>query len=103
MSYTPARYPAIRHCEKPKYRYYNSAPYHALNHALQLLRFVHDNCQEFQTNNLNRYLEDATLLSYVEGRIDWDDTREYIKTEEQKWLRKSKKYALYGDEPFRIK
>lgn len=78
-------------------------PYHALNHALRLLRFVHDNCPEFDCSVLNRYLEDATLVSYVEGKLDWDATREYIKTEEQKWLRKSKKFALYGDEPWRVK
>ncbi len=52
---------------------------------------------------MNRYLEDATLMNYVQGRIGWDDTREYIKAEEQKWLRKSKKYTLYGDDPYRIK
>ncbi|MBQ0024884.1 MAG: DUF1343 domain-containing protein [Bacteroidales bacterium] len=78
-------------------------PYHALNHALQLLRFVHDNCPEFKCEELNRYLEDATLLSYVEGSLDWESTKEYIKGEEQKWLRKSKKFALYGDEPLRVK
>ena len=79
------------------------ASYHALNHALQLLRFVHENCPEFRCDGLNRYLEDATLVSYAEGRLDWDSTKEYIKAEEQKWLRKSKKYTLYGDDPFRIK
>ena len=79
------------------------AAYHALNHALQLLRFVHDNCPEFRCDSLNRYLEDATLMSYVEGRLGWAETAAYIKTEEQKWLRKSKKYTLYDDDPFRIK
>ncbi len=79
------------------------ATYHALNHALPLLRFVHDTCPEFTDEGLARYLEDATLLSFVEGRLDWESTREYIKAEEQKWLRKSKKYTLYGDDPYRIK
>ena len=79
------------------------AVYHALTHALQLLRFVRETCPEFNDEGLNRYLEDAALLGYVEGRYDWDVTREYIKTEEQKWLRKSKKFTLYGDDPFRIK
>lgn len=79
------------------------APYHALNHALQLLRFVHDNCPQFECGGLNVYLEDANLLNFVEGHIDWDDTKEYIKAEEQKWLRKSKKFTLYGDEPWRVK
>ena len=79
------------------------APYHALNHALQLLRFIHETCPEFTAEGLNRYLEDATLMNYLQGRIGWDDTREFIKAEEQKWLRKSKKYTLYGDDPYRIK
>ena len=79
------------------------ATYHALNHALQLLRFIHDTCPEFRDDNLGRYLEDATLLNFVEGRIAWEPTREYIKTEEQKWLRKSKKFTLYEDDPYRIK
>ena len=79
------------------------ASYHALNHALQIMNFVHANCPEFTCERLNHYLEDAALLSYVEGRIDWESTREYIKGEEQKWLRKSKKYTLYGDDPYRIK
>ena len=79
------------------------AAYHALNHALQLLRFVHETCPQFNADGLGRYLEDATLVNFVEGRLDWEATREYIKTEEQKWLRKSKKYTLYGDDPFRIK
>ncbi len=79
------------------------ASYHALNHALRLLRFVHDSCPEFSSDGLGRYLEDATLLSYVEGRLEWEDIREYIKAEEQKWLRKSKKYTLYEDDPYRIK
>ncbi len=79
------------------------ATYHALNHALQLLRFIHATCPEFTAEGLGRYLEDATLAGYVEGRIDWENTRAYIRTEEQKWLRKSKKYTLYGDDPYRIK
>ena len=79
------------------------ASYHALNHALQLLRFIHDSCPEFTDEGLGRYLEDATLLGYAEGRIAWEPTRDYIKAEEQKWLRKSKKFTLYDDEPFRIK
>lgn len=79
------------------------ASYHALNHALQLLRFIHGSCPEFNGDGLSRYLEDATLLSCIEGRLDWDSAREYIKAEEQKWLRKSKKFTLYGDDPYRIK
>lgn len=77
--------------------------YHALNHALRTMRFIHDTCPEFRCGGLNWYLEDATLMNYIEGSISWKDTAAYIKTEEQKWMRKSKKFLLYGDEPFRIK
>lgn len=77
--------------------------YHAMNHALKIMRFLHGTCEEFRYTNLNRFLEDATLVGFVEGHIDWDAAREYIKAEEQKWLRKSKKFTLYGDEPYRIK
>lgn len=78
-------------------------PYHALNHALRLMRFIRENYPEFDFSNVNKYLEDATLVGYIEGKLDWDETWEYIKAEEQKWLRKSKKFVLYGDETYRIK
>lgn len=79
------------------------APYHALNHTLKTMNFIHGVCPEFKFETLNRYLEDAALMNYIEGGIVWKDAAEYIKSEEQKWMRKSKKYVLYGDEPFRIK
>ena len=78
-------------------------PYHALNHALRLIRFVREECPEFAFDGLHRLLDDEALSCYLEGQVDWDVTSEYIKTEEQKWLRKSKKYALYDDLPWRVK
>lgn len=77
--------------------------YHALNHSLRLMRFLHDNCPEFRTDSLAELLEDEALMCYVRGEVDWDVTREYIKAEEQKWLRKSKKFALYDELPWRVK
>jgi len=77
--------------------------YHALNHALRILRFVHDTCPEFRCDNLASLLLDEALFQYVNGFSDWDVTREYIKGEEQKWLRKSKKFALYDELPWRVK
>lgn len=79
------------------------AEYHAFNHALRLVRFVHDECPDFSFNDMEKYLDDDALMCYLEGKVDWDVTGEYIKSEEQKWLRKSKKYLLYDDAPWRVK
>ena len=47
---------------------------------------------------------DKDLLDFIEGNADWEDTREHIKLEEQKWIKKTRKDLLYQDEPlFRIK
>lgn len=77
--------------------------YHALNHALRAIRFIHDNCPEFRFDGMEALLDDEAMMCYLRGEVDWDVTREYIKAEEQKWLRKSKKYILYGEEPWRVK
>ena len=79
------------------------AQYHAFNHALRLIRFVRENCPEFRFNGMEDLLEDEALMCYLKGEVDWDVTREYIKAEEQKWLRKSKKYLLYDEAPWRVK
>ena len=48
-------------------------------------------------------LSDQLLLDYVNGIVSWEDAREHIKVEEQKWIRKAKKFILYDDQPYRIK
>lgn len=77
--------------------------YHALNHALRLIRFVRDTCPQFKFEGLEFMLDDDVLYNYVSGRIEWEETKEYIKTEEQKWIRKAKKYLLYDEAPWRVK
>lgn len=77
--------------------------YHSFNHALKLIRFVKDNCSQFKFNGIESYLEDDMLLSYLNGDVDWEVTKEYIKAEEQKWIRKAKKYMLYEEAPWRVK
>ena len=37
------------------------------------------------------------------GEAGSQDLVQHVKTEEQKWIRKAKKYLLYDDQPFRIK
>jgi len=77
--------------------------YHAFNHALRLMRFVKEQCPEFEFQGMEELLEDEAIKMYLEGKVDWDVTSEYIKGEEQKWLRKCKKYLLYDDAPWRVK
>ena len=77
--------------------------YHALNHVLKIMRFLHDNCTEFDIEGLKKMLGDEAMMYYIRGEVDWDVTRDYIKAEEQKWLRKSKKYTLYEEDPWRVK
>ena len=49
------------------------------------------------------YLGDAVLEDFVMGRVDWSVLREHIKVEEQKWIRKAKRYQLYEEPLWRIK
>jgi uncharacterized protein YbbC (DUF1343 family) len=78
--------------------------YHALNHALRCIRFIREQFPEqFNYEGLEPILQDNLLMSYVLGELDWEITGEHIKTEEQKWLRKVKKYILYGNSPWRVK
>ncbi|MCI2081616.1 MAG: DUF1343 domain-containing protein [Bacteroidales bacterium] len=80
-------------------------PYHALCHALRCIRYISGNCQEFQEDRSREgiLIGDSILLDYVHGNCEWDDARDHIKAEEQKWIRKAKKYSLYGEQPYRIK
>ena len=49
-------------------------------------------------------MEPKDLIDYVKGNGNWEEIKEHMKVEEQKWIRKSKKFILYPDEQlFRIK
>jgi hypothetical protein len=48
-------------------------------------------------------LSDQVLLDYVNGLVSTEEMREHVKVEEQKWIRKAKKFLLYDDQPYRIK
>lgn len=77
--------------------------YHALNHALRLVRFVHDECPDFEFDGMDALIDDEALMCYMKGEVDWDAASGYIKAEEQKWLRKSKKFLLYDETTWRVK
>ena len=78
--------------------------YNAYQHAVRLIRLIHDNCPEFDFNeSIDEIVGDDLIMAYLQGDCDWETAREYIKTEEQKWLRKAKKYLLYDEPLFRVK
>ncbi len=87
--------------------------YNSLAHSLRLVRCVKDACPSFRflekekdqdKSLIEMLLGDKELLDFAEGKTEWEQTREHIKVEEQKWIKKTKKSLLYEDEPlFRIK
>ena len=48
-------------------------------------------------------MADPDMISYLKGEIPFLALREHVKLEEQKWIRKAKRYSLYEDQPYRIK
>ena len=78
--------------------------YHSLIHTLQLMRYFKERYSEFcLEEGFEAKLSDPTLLAYINGEVPWEDAKEHIKVEEQKWIRKAKKFALYDDLPYRMK
>lgn len=78
--------------------------YHSLLHTLQLMRYFRSRYPEFVTDaNFAAKLSDQVMLDYVNGQISWEELKEHVKVEEQKWIRKAKKFSLYEDLPYRMK
>ncbi len=80
------------------------AEYHSLLHTLQLIRYFKERYSQFSLlSGFEAKLSDPVMMDYINGNIAFQDVREHIKTEEQKWIRKAKRYTLYPDLPYRIK
>ena len=78
--------------------------YHSLMHTLQLLRYFKERYPEFRLEEgFEAKLADPVLLDYINGGLTAEQMREHVKVEEQKWIRKAKKFLLYDDQPYRIK
>lgn len=79
-------------------------PYHSLLHTLELLRFFKEYYPQFRLEDgFKAKLADPQLMDYILGQSSAEELREYVKVQEQKWIRKAKKFLLYEDQPFRIK
>ena len=78
--------------------------YHSLLHTLQLIRYFKERYPEFRLEEgFEARLSDQFILDYINGSVSLEELREHVKVEEQKWMRKAKKYVLYEDQPYRIK
>ena len=104
-SFTPAagRYAGQR-CFGYQIMLQPGAQYHSLMHTLQLIRHFADSYSAFEMNpDLFTKLADPVMEEYLRGRLSFDVVQEHLKTEEQKWIRKARRYLLYDDSPCRIK
>jgi len=80
------------------------AEYHSLLHTVQLIRYFKDRYSQFAfRNDFFDRLGDPVIEEYLKGTITFDIVQEHVKLEEQKWIRKAKRYMLYGEQPYRIK
>lgn len=80
------------------------ANYHSLLHTLQLMRHFSERYSLFEMEpDLFVKLADPVMEEYLKGNITFDIVEEHVKLEEQKWIRKAKRYLLYDDAPIRIK
>lgn len=78
--------------------------YHSLMHTLQLIRYFKERYKEFVLEDgFEAKLSDEVLFAYVNGEVSGEEMREHVKVEEQKWIRKARKFTLYDDMPYRIK
>jgi len=80
------------------------AEYHSLLHTLQMMRWFSERYKEFEiTEALLTKIADPVIAEYLHGGISFDIVQEHVKLEEQKWIRKAKRFLLYEDAPYRIK
>ena len=78
--------------------------YHSILHTLQIMKFFQDHYSMFTIGEeCYARIADPVIEAFLKGQITFDIVREHIKLEEQKWIRKAKRYVLYSDSPCRIK
>lgn len=104
-SFTPAagRYSGER-CFGYQVMLQPGAQYHSLLHTLLLMRHFADRYSSFEMyDDLFVKVADPVIEEYLRGRLTYDVVQEHVKAEEQKWIRKAKRFLLYDDAPYRIK
>ena len=80
------------------------AEYHSFLHTVLLMRSLLARDSRFAFEPLFfRKLADPVVAAYLKEEITYDVVQEHVKGEEQKWIRKAKRYILYDDAPYRMK
>ncbi len=78
--------------------------YPCLLHTLRTMRYMKEHYSQFEfLDGFEARLSDPVIWEFLKGNITFDIVQEHVKGEEQKWIRKAKRYTLYEDAPFRIK
>ena len=104
-SFTPAagRYAGER-CQGFQLMLLPGGTYHSLLHTLHLMRWFREHYSAFEFEPAFWLkLADPVLEAYLKEEISFDVVQEHVKLEEQKWIRKAKRYLLYEDQPYRMK
>lgn len=78
-------------------------PYHSAAHALRIVRQLVADGTGVDVSDMPEVLADEVMASYVGGQASWNDLKEHIKLEEQKWIRKARRYMLYDEQLVRVK
>jgi len=80
------------------------AQYNSFLHTAQLMHWIAERTSRFELSQalLDRIC-DPVVSEYLRGNITFDIVQEHVKGEEQKWIRKAKRFLLYDDAPYRIK
>ena len=78
-------------------------PYHSTAHALRIMRQLVEDGTGVDISGLPTVLGDEVMDAYVRGDVSWSGLFEHIKLEEQKWIRKARRYMLYDDQLTRVK
>lgn len=78
-------------------------PYHSVVHALRIMRQLVSDNAGLDISGLGEVAGDEVMCGYVEGAVQWNDLKEHIKVEEQKWIRKARRYMLYDEQLGRVK
>ena len=80
------------------------AEYHSFLHTVRLMRYLGERYSEFGfRDGFEGKLADPVVWEYLQGNITFDIVQEHVKGEEQKWIRKAKRYVLYDEAPYRMK
>ena len=78
-------------------------PYHSVAHALRILRQLVADGAGVDISGLASVAGDDVMCAFVDGGVPWAELKEHIKVEEQKWIRKAKRYMLYDEQLGRVK